>query len=174
MLWRHFLASQHQSILTQVSPEHFRHNSAQIYNSTKFDIAPTANWRLNSPQRNAKQGERNVPRSPDQHPLVTLRRHCAVTGADPVFPKPISRFRKHLFMHPPFYIPDTHVSHDIAHHHDFKRVIRRGAAGPRLRIIPMPGWPPISPYLADFIEDAAPALPSGRRSHTRPVLQGVP
>ena len=77
-------------------------------------------------------------------------------------------------MHPPFYIPDTRVADDVAHHHDFKRTIKRRGAGTVLRILPMPGWPPVSPYLADFIDEPMPPLPSGRRVHTHPVLHVVP
>lgn len=77
-------------------------------------------------------------------------------------------------MHPPFYLPDTRVAHDIAHHHDCKPLTRRGTLPQILRILPMPGWPPVHPSLRDHIDPTVIVVPSGRPAPSRPVLHVVP
>lgn len=77
-------------------------------------------------------------------------------------------------MHPPFYIPDTRVSHDVLHHHDCKPVIRRGFQPQFLRILPTPGWPPVHPLLKDHIDPDVISTPSGKAVPTHTVLQVVP
>jgi len=77
-------------------------------------------------------------------------------------------------MHPPFYIPDTHVSRDIVPHHDAKPTIRRGHQPMVLRILPFATWPPLHPALLDHVGDPVPSLPTGRPAPDRPVLYVVP
>lgn len=76
-------------------------------------------------------------------------------------------------MHPPFYTPDTFVSHDIVPGHA-GRTKRRGGAPSRLRFLPVPGWPPIHPALTDQVPQATVALPSGRPATPQPQLHVVP
>lgn len=77
-------------------------------------------------------------------------------------------------MHPPFFIPDTRVSLDIAHHIESKPRIRRGATGTSLQFLPFGTWPPLHPLLLDQVDDTVPALPTGRPAPDRPVLHVVP
>lgn len=77
-------------------------------------------------------------------------------------------------MHPPFYTPDTYVSSDIIADHHRPVKPRRGAAPQRLRFLPVPGWPPIHPTMADPVQPAPPALPSGRPAQPLPHLSVVP
>lgn len=77
-------------------------------------------------------------------------------------------------MHPPFYIPDTSVSADIAHHYESKPKIRRGSKATALRFLPFGIWPPLHPALMDHVDDTTPALPTGRPAPGRPALHVVP
>lgn len=73
-------------------------------------------------------------------------------------------------MHPPFYIPDPLVRHDIVAN-DCKSP-RRGAPQ-RLHIAPAPGWPPVVLNIPLLRDMESVQMPSGRLVYEPPVLQIV-
>lgn len=77
-------------------------------------------------------------------------------------------------MHPPFFTPDTFVSSDLVSDRHNVVTPKRRSAPQRLRILPVPGWPPLPIVAPQDLHQGVPTPPSGQPAQALPQLHVVP